>query len=252
MKGAAAVTIVLPAGGRGERLAELAGAAGRNKAAVRVGRTSLIGRTFGMYERAGMCRAVALVFHRPGSVLRALAPAIRRGVSVAISRDPGRPVGKGGAIRLALDRGLIPADRPFIVHNPDDQIVGIDRTFVGRVLVKHRACARRGALATAVCVPGTRYAYSAFTLRRDGLARGAVMYPFVPYVTHIGVTIFEPGAIPLFRKLIPRGRRVDFESVILPALARRGKLAIAYVPAGSWIPVNDLKSYRELLAALGG
>ncbi len=241
--------LILPAGGKGERMAALAEAGGVNKAALKVGGLSMIGRTLQMYARAGLKRVVALVFHKADSVAEALSGAKRMGIKVDYSHDPEKPVGKGGAIRLAFERGLIPENAPLIVHNPDDQIVGIERRFPVAIFSRHRALARKGALASAVCVPYTDYQYSGFT-GKDGMAVSAVMYPKVRMPTHTGVTVFSPGAVRIFRKLIKTGKKVDFESVVLPYLARRGRLGLAMVPASSWIPVNDLKSYQKLLAAL--
>ncbi len=240
--------MVLPAGGRGERLASLARTV--NKAALRIGRHTLIGRTLDMYAAAGVRRFSVLVGHRAGSVRRALGDGRRRGLTIRYAMDPPRPVGKGGAIRLALASGAIPAGAPFIVHNPDDQVVNIPRRFPALIWNRHRALARRGAIATAVCVPATDYPYSAFTAGRGGFARGAVMYPRVVMPTHIGVTVFSAEAAADFRRRIPLTRRSDFESVILPGLAVRRRLGLAMIPAGTWIPVNDLKGWKALLAAI--
>lgn len=244
------VTIILPAGGKGERLAQVAEAQKVNKSALAAGGETMVERTLGMYARAGARKVVALVFHQAQSVMDALGDGSRFGLSITYSLDPEKPVGKGGAILTAVERGFVPEDRPFIVHNPDDQVVGIADRFPALVYRRHRALARRGALATAVCVPWTEYAYSAFVMGRNGMASQAAMYPRVEKPTHIGVTLFEPGAVKIFRKLIDLSRKVDFESVVLPWMAKRGKLGIALVPTESWIPVNDLKGYNKLVKAL--
>jgi len=250
MEHLARTTVILPAGGKGERLASLTGNRQLNKVAVRVGRLSLIERTLRIWARAGVRRFVVLVYHRESSVRDILGEGRRFGVRVSYSSDPGRPVGRGGAIRLAIERKLVPLDGPIIVHNPDDQIVRIERRFARTVMSQHLRAVRRGALATAVCVPWTEYAYTSFEIR-GGMARSARMYPRVPFPAHIGLTVFEPGVIRLFRKLIDLRGKTDFERVIFPELARRGRLGIAMIPAKTWIPVNDLKGYRKLLAALG-
>ncbi|MEK7474725.1 MAG: sugar phosphate nucleotidyltransferase [Candidatus Coatesbacteria bacterium] len=244
-------TVILPAGGKGERLAGLAGARHRSKVAIRAGRMSLIERTVRLWARAGVKRFVVLVFTHPGSVRAILGDGRRLGVSVRYSADPGRPVGRGGAILLAVERGLVPPGDTVVVHNPDDQIVGLDRDFASSILRRHRAAARRGALATAVCVPWTEYAYSSFAIRR-GFARTAGMYPKVRLPAHVGLTVFEPAAIPLFRKLISLEKKTDFEKVVFPYLARRRRLGITMIPTKAWIPVNDLRGYHKLLATLGG
>ena len=243
-------TLVMPAGGKGERIAALAEAKHVNKAVLKVGGMSLIARTLGMYARAGVKRVVVLVFHRARSVEEELGNGSRFGVSIRYSMDPKHPIGKGGAIRLAIERGHIPVDKPMIIHNPDDQVVGIDARFPGLIMGRHRAFERRGCVASAVCVPWTQYAYSAFKVRR-GKAVSAVMYPKVFFPTHIGVTVFSAGVAGIFRRLIDLKKKVDFESVVLPRLAARGRLGVATIPTGAWIAVNDLKGYLKLLTALG-
>jgi NDP-sugar pyrophosphorylase family protein len=77
------------------------------------------------------------------------------------------------------------------------------------------------------------------------------MYPKVRLPAHVGLTVFEPAAIPLFRKLISLKKKTDFEKVVFPYLARRRRLGIAMIPTKAWIAVNDLRGYHELLEALG-
>jgi NDP-sugar pyrophosphorylase family protein len=247
---AARTVVVLPAGGRGERLAEAAEARGINKAVIKAGRETLIERTIQLYTRAGIRRFVVLVFHRAASIRRVLGDGRKLGISVAYSMDPARAVGKGGAILHALKRGVLAAGSRFIVHNPDDQIVGIDRTFARSILAAHASAVRRGAWGTAVGVPSTEYPYTSLTVR-GGMAVSARMYPEVPVPAHIGVTILEPAALACFRRLIRTGKKVDFESIVLPWLARRGKLGYAEIPPRARIPVNDMKSYKKLVKAIG-
>ena len=245
------VTVLLPAGGKGERLAQLAESQGVNKAALQAGGMSLTGRTISMYASSGVRKIVMLVYHQAQSVMDDLGDGSKFGVSISYSMDPEKPVGKGGAILTAIERGLVPAGHRFIVHNPDDQIVGIAGKFPALIYARHLAHTRRGALSTAVCVPWTEYAYSAFVMKKNGMATQAAMYPRVEKPTHIGVTVFEPEVIPVFRKLIDLTKKVDFESVVLPWLAKRNKLGISLIPTDSWIAVNDLKGYNKLVQKLG-
>ncbi len=242
-------TVILPAGGKGERLADLAEAHGLNKCALKVGNLTMIERTIRLYTRIGIKRFVVLVFHRAESIKRILGDGRKLGISVTYSMDPARPIGKGGAILLAVQRGIVPTDTPLIVHNPDDQIVGIENVFARRVFSAHRKACRKGALGTAVCVPWTRYAYSSFTVR-NGMATSACMYPKAMLPAHTGITILEPQALAAFRKLIDPSKKIDFESVVFPHLARKRQLGYAEVPTDTWIPVNDFKSYNTLVARL--
>ena len=243
------ITVMLPSGGRGERLAELAEARGINKTVIRVRGLTLIERTIGLYTRIGIRNFVVLTCHRAESIRKVLGDGRKLGINVAYSADPGRAAGKGGAILHALKRGVLSADSRCIVHNPDDQIVGLDGTFARNILSAHVSAVRRGAWGTAVCVPSTEYPYTSLTVR-GGMAVAARMYPDVPIPTHVGVTVMESAALASFRRLIKPGKKIDFESIVLPWLARRRRLGYAEIPAGSWIPVNDMKSYRKLLSAL--
>ena len=61
------------------------------------------------------------------------------GCTVRYSEDPGRPVGRGGAIRHALLNGSIPRDKNLIVHNPDDVIALYTGSFPADVVAAHLA-----------------------------------------------------------------------------------------------------------------
>jgi NDP-sugar pyrophosphorylase family protein len=84
----------------------------------------------------------------------------------------------------------------------------------------------------------------------DGFVSDITMYPMVPIPAHVGITVIDSSCWELFDAMIERGKKVDFESVILPRLAEEGTLYACVIPYSSWFPVNDLKGARRLKAAL--
>ena len=244
---AADCVVALPVGGEGSRLRSVTDALGIQKNALRLANgETLIERTIRMYRDAGFGDFVALVFHRASSIVELLGDGSRLGVRVSYSQDPESPVGRGGAIRNALENGSIPRTKSLIVHNPDDVIARYPGSFPTDVVAAHLAGTRNGALATAVVVEGARVAYTGIRLN-GGIVEEVVPYPFVPIPAHIGVTIFSPAVYGLFESLFDLTRKTDFEGVLFPLLARDGRLYSAMIPTDAWFQVNDPKSLDKLM-----
>ena len=244
---AAGCVVALPVGGEGSRLRSITDSLGIQKNALRLpnGET-LIERTIRMYRDAGFREFVALVFHRAGSIVDLLGDGRRLGVQVVYSLDPENPVGRGGAIRNALENGSIPRTKSLIVHNPDDVIARYSGSFPQDVVAAHLGGTRAGALATAVVVEGARVAYTGMRLN-DGKVEEVVPYPFVPIPAHIGVTLFSPEVYGLFERLFDLTKKTDFEAVLFPLLAGEGRLYSAMIPTEAWFQVNDPKSLDTLM-----
>ncbi len=239
--------VALPVGGEGSRLRSVTGALGIQKNALRLpnGET-LIERTIRMYRDEGFREFVALVFHSKDSIVDLLADGSRLGVRVRYSEDPGLSVGRGGAIRHALENGAIPRAKNLIVHNPDDVIARYPGSFPRDVVAAHLAGVRQGTVATAIMVDGARMPYTGMRLD-NGIVEEVTAYPFVPIPAHIGVTVFSPAVYALFDALFDLTRRTDFEGVLFPMLAREKKLYSALIPTASWFQVNDPKSLDILM-----
>ena len=243
-------TVALTAGGEGARLRALAEAQGVNKASLLLpDGDTMVQRTIRMYRDAGFLHFLALVFHEADSVTDLLGDGAELGVSVTYSHDPGKPVGKGGAVRNALDNGSIPRSRSLIVHNPDDQIVDYPGSFPGDIVRGHLAGLGKGMLATAVVVEETPYAYTGMKVR-DSVIEEIEMYPHIPVPTHIGVTLFSPEMYGYFERLFDLTGKADFESVLFPVLSAKRRLYATQIPSSCWIPVNDPKSMRQLIERL--
>jgi NDP-sugar pyrophosphorylase family protein len=239
--------VALAVGGEGSRLKAATDSQQVHKTALRLPNgDTMTERTIRMYRDEGFRDFVALVFHHAQSVIDVLGDGSRLGVRITYSHDPERPVGRGGAIRNALDNGSIPRTKSLIVHNPDDQIINYEGSFPRDIVAGHLAGVQRGMLATAVVVDGTHYTYTGMKIDR-GIVEQIEMYPHIPIPTHVGVTVFSPGVYNYFFKLFDLTKKVDFESVLFPLLAQERRLYSFMIPGRSWLSVNDPKALTKLV-----
>ena len=241
--------VVLMAGGESSRYAAVLNGRKVNKNAHELPNgDTMIEMTIRMYRDAGINRFVASVFHSAHSIEDRLGDGSDMGVEIIYSHDPEKPVGKGGAIRNALDNGSIPGGCNLIVANPDDIILGFPE-FVRYIGSAHLEGLRKGMLATAVLAPGQAYAATGMMVI-DNQVVDTQMYPLIPVPAHVGITLFSPAIFPRFRELFKLTEKSDFEQVLFPQLAEEKKLYSAGLTKGVWIAVNDLKSYKQLTEAL--
>jgi NDP-sugar pyrophosphorylase family protein len=242
--------VALPVGGEGTRLQAVSEAQGVQKNALRLPNgDTMLERTIRMYKDVGIERFVALVHHRAESILDLLGDGSRLGVDVRYSRDPGRPVGRGGAIRNALDNGRIDRGDNLIVHNPDDVIVRYPGRFPEDIVAAHLGGTAQGTIATAVMVDGFRLPYTGMTVE-GGVVSEVTPYPIVPIPAHIGVTVLSPECYPYFDRLFDMQQRTDFEGPLFRALSAERRLFAAYIPSDSWLQVNDPKGLQSFMAFL--
>ncbi|MBV9691194.1 MAG: hypothetical protein JO202_15960 [Ktedonobacteraceae bacterium] len=238
--------VALAVGGEGSRLKAATEAQQTHKTALRLpDGDTMTERTIRMYKEAGFRQFVALVFHYAQSVIDVLGDGSHLGVHVTYSHDPERPVGRGGAIRNAIENGSIPRTKYLIVHNPDDQIIGYQGSFPHDIVAGHFAGTRQGMLATAIVVDGTPYTYTGMQIQH-GIVEHIEMYPHIPIPTHVGVTVFSPEVYSSFIELFDLSKKTDFESVLFPLLAKRKQLYSFTIPAECWLSVNDPKGLAKL------
>lgn len=243
--------VVLMAGGESSRYAAVLNGKKVNKNAHELPNgDTMIEMAIRMYRDAGIKRFVASVFHNAHSIEDRLGDGSGLGVELTYSHDPQKPVGKGGAIRNALDNGSIPEDYNLIVANPDDVILNFPGSFPRYIGSAHLDGIKNGMLATAVLAPGQASAATGMMVV-DNRVVDTQMYPFIPVPAHVGITIFSPKIFPKFRELFKLTEKSDFEQVLFPLLAESKKLWSVGLTRGTWIAVNDLKSYKQLVELLG-
>jgi len=240
--------VALMAGGMGKRFGSISGAENKNSFKLPNGDT-MIEMTIRMYRDAGIKNFVALLFYKGEDIEELLGDGSKLGVTISYSYDPDKPVGKGGAVRHALDSGAIPRDKYLIIHNPDDVIVKDIGDFPRAIVEGHLSGEKRSALGTVVTVCETPHQFTGMKVT-DGMVTEIDMYPTIPIPTHIGVTLFSPGVFPLFEELFDLSKKSDFEKILFPVLSNKNQLSAVEIPPGSWIAVNNPKSYEQLLKAL--
>ena len=241
--------VVLPAGGEGTRIRSLTDEMGINKVLLEIGGGSLIERTITLYRDVGIENFVLLVYYKAESLRERLGDGSKLDVNITYSEDPGRPVGRGGAILNAYQNGAIGSDKTLIIHNPDDVIINYPGSFPRDFINAHLQGIKQGTIGTVVVVPGSPYTYSGLQVSK-GFVTEIAMYPLVPIPTHIGLTALGPEIQPYFETMINLEQKTDFESVILPKLASERKLYAFSILIESWVAINDLKGVRTLMAAL--
>jgi NDP-sugar pyrophosphorylase family protein len=201
------------------------------------------------YRDVGVKKFVALVFHNAHTVEDRLGDGSKLDVEITYSHDPVQPVGKGGAVRNAIENGSIPLDHNLIVVNPDDVVLNFPGNFARYIGEAHLEGENKGMLATAVLAPGQPYASTGMMVVNNKVV-DTQMYPLIPVPAHIGVTIFSPKILPRFLQLFSLKEKNDFEQVLFSILAKENKLWSVGLTEGTWIAVNDLKSYNSLTKML--
>jgi NDP-sugar pyrophosphorylase family protein len=242
--------VALMAGGESSRYAAVVGGKKIQKNAHQLPNgDTMIEMAIRTYRDAGIKKFVALVFHNAHTVEDRLGDGSKLGVEIVYSHDPEQPVGKGGAVRNAIENGSIPLNSNLIVVNPDDVILNFPGDFARYICEAHLEGQNKGMLATAVMAPGQPYPGTGMMII-DNQVKDTEMYPFIPVPIHAGITIFSPAILPRFLQLFDYEKKSDFESVLFSILADEGKLWSVGLTEGTWIAVNDLKSYNSLTKML--
>lgn len=244
------VVVALMAGGESTRYAAvLEGKKVHKNAHELPNGDTMIEMTIRAYRDAGIKNFVALVYHHAHSIQDRLGDGAGMGVKINYCEDPDPPAGKGGAVRNALEQGFIPGDAYLFVANPDDVILNFPGSFVRYIGEAHLEGEKRGMLATAVLGRGQPYPGTGMVVDQNQVV-DTQMYPFIPVPFHAGTSIFSPKIFPKFLELFSLVEKNDFEQVLFPILAAEKKLWSVLINEGTFIPVNDLKSYNLLIKLL--
>lgn len=243
--------VVMPAGGKGTRIRAETESDEINKVMISLdGKESMIEKCVREYAEIGIKKFVVLTGFLAGVVEMHLGDGSRWDVDIKYSQDPGgKKVGNAGAILHALNNGTIDDSMTAIIHNPDDVIIGMDRPY-GEVFLEGQVKARKNdCIATFIVVPETPFQYSGMIIDH-GKVRDILKYPPVTIPAHTGITVFGPEVYQYFRDLVSLEVESSFENVVAPIIAMEDKLFAINIPAGTWIPVNNLKGLEKAKEAL--
>lgn len=243
--------VVMPAGGKGERIRAETHSHGINKVMIKIdGKNSMIEKLVDDYTNCGITSFVVLTGFLAEKVEEHLGDGSRWGVEIRYSQDPnGKKVGNAGAILHALNNGTIDDCMTAIVHNPDDVIVRMDRPYGDVFLEGHLKGCKKDCIGTFVVVPETPFQYSGLIIQ-EGKVRDISKYPPIAIPAHTGITVFDPEIYGYFRRLVSLEVESSFENVVCPVIAREDRLFAINIPSKTWIPVNDSKGIREAESAL--
>jgi NDP-sugar pyrophosphorylase family protein len=152
-----------------------------------------------------------------------------------------KPLGKGGAIKYALDKGVIDKNKPSLITYPDDVI--LQKDFPKKFIEYHEKKREEGAIATVACVPKVKLRYGFFEVDEKNFARNFEEKPWIEGKISVGTYVLEPETYKLFDFELKEP--VDFESTIVKKICEMGKLACFVTDSESWISFNDEKDFEE-------
>lgn len=244
------LVVVLPCGGESKRMAELAQQ--KHKTALTLpGGDTMLSRMIRCYAEQGAREFVLLVGIHAESVIQSTQSLCQglKNINIQYSPDPEKPVGRGGAILHAIEKGLIPKDASIIVHNADDQIAGYPGNFYYDICRAHLAAQKQGGCATAIVALLTSFAYTAMKVEK-GKVVGMASKPQIPIPAHIGVSILSNEAQKRFKELFDYSRKKDFEEHLFPILLEENKLYAFGIPGNTWYAVNTPKEYENFIKRL--
>ena len=155
---------------------------------------------------------------------------------------PLKKVGKGKALKHAIEKGAIDANRRIFIAFPDD--IFLDETLPLRFLSSHIEVVNRlGVHASAAVTTGLQLPWGCAEIDPLGLATSFREKPVLPVHASVGLYILEPPALKTLLNIVDMTAEeaIEFESTLLPLLAEQRKLHAFIVPRDVWLPINTLK-----------
>ncbi len=235
--------VVVMAGGKAKRM----GLIDRPKALLRVSGRTLLDLCIQQYISNGFRNFVILLGYKHDMIIKHLEEQ-SYDVSITYCVDPPIPhVGKGKALKYALEQGKIDRGKRAIIAFPDD--VFHDPNIPIKLLLQHLQGVRLyKTIATATFAAAIDYPYGVAKIDSTGLVTLFREKPEIKILTSVGLYLFEPEVYEIIMERIDLEApySIEFENTILPLLSEQRKLYSYTVPKGLWTPVNTLKQLEEL------
>jgi len=234
--------VIMLVGGKGKRL----GYPDIPKALIKVAGKTLIEREIELYRNCGFRKFKLLIGHLGEKIVEYIGDGSKFGVEVEYSEDPKvAKVGKGKALKHAIEVGVIDTKSRGIITFPDD--LKLDKFLPIKLLAHHLYGVEKfNVWATTLLVTSTTYPYGVAKVNPDGIVEEFVEKPKISMYTHVGVCVVEPEVYKLIVEMIDINspRSIEYEAVILPKLASERKLFSMTIPGDDrsiWIPINTRK-----------
>lgn len=218
---------IVLAGGKGERLRPFT--EDRPKPMVEIMGIPMLGFQFQWLQGQGVTEVIVSCGYRHEVVEAYFGNGERLGLRIRYAVEQ-EPLGRGGALRLALAQ--VPENEDLVIATNGDVITNLK---LAPVLEAHRAAQR---LATIVLTPFIS-PYGLVETDGDDRVTHFREKPELPYWINAGVYVLSRG----IRDHLPE--RGDHEVTTFPDLARAGKLG-AYKSTSYWRGVDTIKDVNEV------
>ena len=157
-------------------------------------------------------------------------------------------LGKGGAIKNAIQQGLINPKRPSIIIFPDDLF--LEENLPSKLIEKHIEGLKKGCKATVLVTKQFKCDFGVAEIE-NGFVSFFEEKPYINRFVNTGIFVFEPEVYDLINELIDMEKvPIEFESVVVPEMAKRKWIYSAQIPFEKWIAVNDEKGLKQAKDAL--
>ncbi len=230
--------IIIISGGLGTRLKHRTGES-LPKPLLKINEKTLLDYCIEKFSNKGFSEFVFLLGFGSDKILEHLKKYSNLKIRYSIEE---KQLGKGGALRLALENNAIDTTKPAIITYPDDLI--FDAEFPENLIKSHIEGVSKGGKFTLAYVDKTRYKYGACHLD-NGFVKKFEEKPFVFINTTIGVYMTEPEVFEIIKENTNLDRKTDFETNIIPVLVENNLVYTSRIPFDAWVPVNDEKDYRK-------
>ena len=240
--------VIVIAGGMGERLRH------RThdevpKALLKLGDKPIIDYCIELFSKNGFRDFVFLLGHGGEKLKEYIGDGKKFGISTKYSLEKEK-LGKAGALKYALDSGVIDPQKAGIITYPDDLILNKD--FPRQLIRRHLAGKEKGCLSTVVRVNKTQYRYGVVDTDDEGFVISFEEKPFVMRPANVAIYVLEPEVFDIINRSVHLEKKpIDFEDVVVPELVRRRVLFSFTMPYESWIPINEEKEFRAAEKVLG-
>jgi NDP-sugar pyrophosphorylase family protein len=231
--------VIILAGGTGKRM----GNPNLPKALQVVAGKTLIDRCIEFYARCGLKNFILLTGFLHEEIEKHVGDGSKYGVNVKYCVDPPiKKVGKGKALKNAIQQGAIDLGKKAIVAYPDD--VFLDESLPLKLVKSHCGLTKKGVAATIVCAKGIEYPYGVALAYDDGeIIDEFLEKPIAAIPSAVGLCIIEPEVYKVIEEKVDMNEEeaVELESVVFPYLAKIKKLGRLEIEVGEWIAINTQK-----------
>ena len=233
--------VILVCGGLGTRLKHRANDI--PKALLEVDGTTLLDHTIDLYKSNGFTDFVLLIGHLGEEIEKHIENGNRHGINARYSVEK-ELLGKGGALKYALDNKVIHRERPSIIAYPDDII--LNKEFPRQLVRRHLVGKEKGCTATVVRVNKTQNRYGVVYTDDEGFVIDFEEKPYISVPSNVAIYVLEPSVYDIIDKMVDLDKvPVDFEGKVVPELVRERLLYSFTIPLESWIPVNEEKEFQQ-------